>query len=123
MGRIQVDGAVRHVSPVTARLFSKVGSEALGISSGEVLVPMATASSAASGWKQGSRHVHEEATASEQTACLRQTSLQRTKSNPGARERRVEVVRPCSSPPVKGVTCPHAYLESILSERVSTRSL
>lgn len=43
MGGLEAEGAVRYVSPVTARLFSKEGSAALGLP-GEVLVPLEEAS-------------------------------------------------------------------------------
>lgn len=113
MGRVQVDGAVRYVSPVTARLFSRAGSEILGLSSGEVLAPMN-----ASDW----RDQHHQA--SGPAPSLESAGYQACTESGGhgvvARHRPVEVVRPCAAPPANvGVTCPQAYLESILRERVS----
>lgn len=131
MGRVDADsGAVRYVSPVTARLFSKMGSEILGLSSGEVLAPMAGMSSREGGGGGGPAgdagvwRAHPPpdqrsgGVPGEQTWETAQHQQQYTVGI-GALERRVEVVRPYSTSPVNGVTCPHAYLESILRERVS----
>lgn len=115
-----MDCAVRYVSPVTARLFAKMGSEALGISSGEVLAPMASMSRGASGWRHVSQGQQSEGKAQDPPVDSKGQSKQRTGGGVGVRERRVEVVRPCSTPLVNGVTCPQRYLESILQERVSS---
>lgn len=115
MGRVQVDGAVRYVSPVTARLFSKIGSEALGLSSGEVLAPI----EGVADWRDLQYQAAGQARTLEPSACP--TGAAAAAAVLGmTTQRRVEVVRPCpSSPTNTGVTCPQEYLESILSERVS----
>ena len=113
MGRVQVDGAVRYVSPVTARLFSRAGSEILGLSSGEVLAPMD-----ASDWRDQHNQASGPAPSFEPAGY--QACTESGGRGAMARHRQVEVVRPCATPPANvGVTCPQAYLESILRERVS----
>lgn len=115
MGRVPADGAVRYVSPVTARLFSKMGSEILGLSSGEVLAPIEGMSHGAPHWRDS-----QSAGPATNASDTRGSSGEGDSATVGARQRHVEVVRPCpASPTSNGVTCPQEYLESILKERVS----
>lgn len=117
MGRVPADGAVRYVSPVTARLFSKMGSEILGLSSGEVLAPI-------EGMSHGAPHWRDSQSAGPATNAFDTGGSTGEGDNAAvaARQRYVEVVRPCpTSPTSNGVTCPQEYLESILKERVSER--
>lgn len=105
MGTAQtLDGAVRYVSPVTARLFSGAGhSEILGVSAGEVLAPMEA------DWVRG------------QAPALGSSADQAASGMMARQQRQVEVVRPCPASPTPDFegTSPQAYLEVILVERVS----
>lgn len=119
MGRVQVDSTVRHVSPVTARLFAKVGSEALGIWSSEVLLRVgATSSDEHSSRKKTEDHLGEESQANPHDGF--QELQKDAASGESEEERPVEVVQPPSPPRTDRLICPQTYLESILQERVST---
>lgn len=126
MGRAEVDGTVRYVSPVTARLFSKMGSEILGLSTGEFLAPM----EGVANWLD-QQHQHPGPTPPIEpggySVGAGAMGAAAAVSSPGgagaggamARQRHVEVVRPCpTSPTTSGAVCPQDYLESILAERV-----
>ncbi|CAM9217086.1 unnamed protein product [Scytosiphon promiscuus] len=115
MGRAQViDGAVRYVSPVTARLFTRAEhSQVLGLSAGEVLAPMQHADQR----YQNQQHPRSpgEAPAEEPAAAATAAA-----GGVARQERQVEVVVTCPASPVpsiEGVMSPQAYLEAILSER------
>lgn len=148
MGKVRPDGgAVRYVSPVTARLFSKAGSQALGLHDGEVLAPLAGSGNSINLLRgpvivaaaKGERMPIEEKADNDPEAapppseeacdeggggCGDAECRGRSGAGGGGgmvRQRRVEVVRASSTSPVNGagVTCPQAYLESILREAVS----
>ncbi|CAM9181630.1 unnamed protein product, partial [Hapterophycus canaliculatus] len=118
MGRAQViDGAVRYVSPVTARLFTRAEhSQVLGLSEGEVLAPMQPADTRYRHQQQQQRpRSPAEAPAEESTVAATAAA-----GEVGRQDGQVEAVVPCPASPVpsvEGVTSPQAYLEAILSER------
>jgi len=117
MGRANVHDAVRYVSPVTARLFSKAGhTEALGLSAGEVLAPIEA------DWRHHQQSSGQAPTVGGGAAAEgHQTAGSTFAGGVAMQQRHVEVVRPSAASPVPsvdGVTSPQAYLELILRERV-----
>lgn len=117
MGRAQGHDAVRYVSPVTARLFSKAGhSEALGLSAGEVLAPIEA------DWRHRQQSSGQAPTVGGGAVAEgHQSAGSSFAGGMAVQQRHVEVVRPSAASPVPsvdGVTSPQAYLEFILRERV-----
>ncbi len=110
--------AVRYVSPVTARLFSKAGhSEALGLSAGEVLAPIEA------DWRHHQQSSGQAPAVGGGAAAEGHQAAGSSFAGGMAmmQQRHVEVVRPSAASPVPsvdGVTSPQAYLELILRERV-----
>lgn len=118
MGRVQVDSTVRHVSPVTARLFAKVGSEAFGIWSGEVRIRAgATTTDEHNSRIKTKDHLGEESQANQHDGL--QASRKDAASGESDDDRLVEMIQPPSPPRTDRMVCPQTYLESILEERVS----
>ena len=119
MGRIEVGSAIRYVSPVTARLFSKTGPEVLGLT-GKVLVPVEEGPPA---WRR--QPPSEKAQHQKRQQMQRARRMNRPKAYGGAAQRSVEFVD--SSPPSPTtddveLTSPQMCFEAILRERVRYNS-
>lgn len=111
MGGLEAEGAVRYVSPVTARLFSKEGSAALGLP-GEVFVPLEEASPTAWG-----KH---RSTTSQQIPQQQQGMMTTNSQGPGGGAFVINPAYSLSAPTDdEDVTSPQSCFEAILTERVS----